>query len=112
MFSGYLTLKIAVLWIYVLLLISGGLVGYFKAKSKASIIASTVSATPLILVGLKVLASTLASVVLAVLLILFGTKYIRSGKFMPSGIMCIISLITFLFWLFVGDKPPVISPAP
>ena len=112
MFSGYLTLKIAVLWIYVLLLISGGLVGYFKAKSKASIIASTVSAIPLILVGLKVLASTLASVVLAILLILFGTKYIRSGKFMPSGIMCIISLITFLFWLFVGDKPPVISPAP
>ena len=75
--------------------------GYIKAKSKASIIASTISAIPLILVGLKVLQSTLASIVLAVLLILFGTKYIRSGKFMPSGIMCIITLITFLVWIIL-----------
>ena len=112
MFSGYLTLKITILWIYIVLLMAGGLIGYIKAKSKASIIASTICATPLILVGLKVLPSTLASILLAVLLILFGTKYIRSGKFMPSGIMCIITLITFLVWLILGDNPPVNSPVP
>ena len=112
MFSGYLTLKITILWIYIVLLIAGGLTGYIKAKSKASIIASTISATPLILVSLKVLPSTLASILLAVLLILFGTKYIRSGKFMPSGIMCTITLITFLVWLILGDNPPANSPAP
>jgi uncharacterized membrane protein (UPF0136 family) len=112
MFSGYLTLKITILWIYIVMLIAGGLMGYIKAKSKASIIASTISATLLILVGLKVLPSTLASILLAVLLILFGTKYIRSGNLMPSGIMCIITLITFLVWLILGDNPPVNSPVP
>ena len=101
MLSGYLTLKITILWIYILLLIAGGLMGYIKAKSKASIIASSISALPLILVGLKILPSSLASILLGVLLILFGIKYIRSGTFIPSGIMCILTLLTFLVWLIL-----------
>ena len=112
MLSVFLTLKVTILWIYIVLLISGGLMGYLKAKSKASIIASTISAIPLILVGLKVLPSTLASILLGVLLILFGSKYIRSGKLMPSGIMCIITLVTFSFWLILGDNPQLNSPVP
>ena len=112
MLSGYLTLKITILWIYILLLIAGGLMGYIKAKSKASVIASSISALPLILVGLKILPSSLASILLAVLLILFGTKYIRSGTFIPSGIMCILTLFTFLFWLILGDSSSINPPTP
>jgi len=112
MLSGYLTLKITILWIYILLLIAGGLMGYIKAKSKASIIASSISALPLILVGLKILPSSLASILLAVLLILFGTKYIRSGTFIPSGIMCILTLLTFLAWLILGDISSINPPTP
>ena len=112
MLSGYLTLKITILWIYILLLIAGGLIGYIKAKSKASIIASSISALPLILVGLKILPSSLASILLAVLLILFGTKYIRSGTFIPSGIMCILTLLTFLAWLILGDISSINPPTP
>ena len=112
MLSGYLTLKITILWIYILLLIAGGLMGYIKAKSKASIIASSISALPLILVGLKILPSSLASILLAVLLILFGTKYIRSGTFIPSGIMCILTLLTFLVWLILGDSSSINPPTP
>ena len=41
---------VIVLWVYIVLLIGGGLLGYIKAKSKASIIASSVFAVPLILV--------------------------------------------------------------
>tara|TARA_Y100000588_G_C13926081_1_gene783627 strand:+ start:331 stop:645 length:315 start_codon:yes stop_codon:yes gene_type:complete len=103
---------ITILWVYIVLLVSGGLVGYIKAKSKASIIASTISAIPLILVALKILPSTLGNILLAVLLILFGTKYIRSGKFMPSGMMGIITLVTFLLWFFIGDSSLVNSPTP
>ena len=112
MLSGYLTLKITTLWIYILLLIAGGLMGYIKAKSKASIIASSISALPLILVGFKILPSSLASILLAVLLILFGTKYIRSGTFRPSGIMCILTLFTFLVWLILGDSSSINPPTP
>ena len=112
MLSGYLTLKITILWIYILLLIAGGLMGYIKAKSKASIIASSISALPLILVGLKILPSSLASILLAVLLILFGTKYIRSGTFIPSGIMFILTLFTFLVWLILGDSSSINPPTP
>ena len=112
MLSGYLTLKITILWIYILLLIAGGLMGYIKAKSKASIIASSISALPLILVGLKILPSSLANILLAVLMILFGTKYIRSGTFIPSGIMCILTLFTFLVWLILGDNSSINPPTP
>ena len=112
MLSGYLTLKITILWIYILLLIAGGLIGYIKAKSKASIIASSISALPLILVGFKILPSSLASILLAVLLILFGTKYIRSGTFIPSGIMFILTLFTFLVWLILGGSSSINPPTP
>ena len=37
MLSRYLTLKITILWIYIILLIAGGLMGYIKAKSKSSV---------------------------------------------------------------------------
>jgi hypothetical protein len=31
---------------------------------------------------------------------------------MPSGIMCIITLVTFSFWLILGDNPQLYSPVP
>src|SRR4051812_30655532 len=38
-----------ILWIYILLLLVGGLMGFFKAKSKVSLVTSTVFAAILIL---------------------------------------------------------------
>ena len=38
-----------VLWVYIVLLLVGGLIGFFKAKSKVSLISSSVFAAVLVL---------------------------------------------------------------
>ena len=44
---------IKVLWVYIVLLLVGGLIGFLKAKSKVSLISSTVFAAILILTTLR-----------------------------------------------------------
>lgn len=80
-----------ILWVYIVLLVAGGLVGFLKAGSKASIIASGVFAVPLVLAALHVLPGRVADVVLAILLIFFGAKFARKRAFMPAGLMAILS---------------------
>ncbi len=97
---------VIILWIYIVLLIAGGLMGFIKAKSKASIVASTVFAIPLILAAVDVIPSTAADILLAALLILFGAKYFRSWKFMPGGMMGIASLIALVLRLLLQSPSP------
>ena len=71
---------VIILWVYIALLIAGGLMGFIKAKSKASIIASAVFAIPLLLAAVEVIPATAADILLAGLTIMFGAKYFRSWK--------------------------------
>lgn len=70
--------------------------GFVKAKSKASLIASLAFAIPLALAGSEVIAGWIADLVLAILLVFFGKKYVVGKKFMPSGLMAILSLVTLI----------------
>ncbi len=99
---------VIILWVYIALLIAGGLMGFIKAKSKASIIASTVFAIPLILVAVEVevIPETAADILLAGLKIMFGAKYFRSWKFMPGGMMGIASLVAFVLRLLLQSPTP------
>lgn len=82
-----------ILWIYIALLIAGGLMGFIKAKSKASIIASTLFAIPLALCALHIIKPDwVADAILGVLVVFFGMKFAKSKKFMPAGMMAILSL--------------------
>ena len=84
-----------ILWIYIVLLVAGGLVGYFKAGSKASIIASVSFAAALTLCAIGVIFQPhVADVILAVLLVFFGLRLYKSKKFMPNGMMLILTLAT------------------
>ena len=85
------------LWIYITLLVMGGLIGYLKAGSKASIITSVVFAALLSLCAIKGildahLANTLANFILAALLVFFGWRLSKSKKFMPNGLMLVLTL--------------------
>lgn len=82
-----------VLWIYIALLIVGGLIGLIKAGSKASIIASSIFAAVLALFALNIFPLAYSSVILFVLLLFFGKKFWKGRKFMPSGMMAVITLI-------------------
>jgi uncharacterized membrane protein (UPF0136 family) len=86
-----------VLWIYIVLLVVGGMIGYLKAGSKASIIASVSFAAALSLSAMGIIFQPhVADIILAVLLVFFGMKLAKSKKFMPSGMMLVMTLLALV----------------
>src|SRR5512133_2222888 len=90
-----------VLWTYILLLVAGGLFGFFKAKSKISLITSVISAALLILTAIPGLLSPrlgsgMAYVIMAILLVVFGIRLAKTNKFMPSGMMLLLTLMALV----------------
>jgi len=84
-----------VLWIYIVLLVAGGLVGFFKAGSKASLIASAAFAGALILCAIRVIFQPyVADILLAVLLVFFAIRLTKTKKFMPNGLMIVLTIAT------------------
>ena len=81
------------IWIYIVLLVGGGLVGFFKAGSKISLIMSVACAIPLILCELGVFRMENAKWILVVLLVLFTWRLTKSKKFMPNGMLLIATLL-------------------
>lgn len=86
-----------VLWVYIILLLAGGLVGFLKAKSKVSLITSAVFAAILILAVLPgvfppAVARNLVNVILALLLVVFAIRLVKTKKFMPSGLMLVVTI--------------------
>ena len=86
-----------VLWIYIVLLLVGGLIGYFKAKSNVSLISSSAFAALLVLTQTRVfdptLARNLVNVLLAALLVVFAIRLTKTKKFMPSGLMLVLTVL-------------------
>ena len=82
-----------ILWIYIVLLIVGGLIGYLKAGSKASIIASASFAAALILCQLDIINRKGIDVILAVLLVFFAIRLSKLKKFMPNGLMLVLTVV-------------------
>jgi uncharacterized membrane protein (UPF0136 family) len=87
-----------VLWIYIVLLLVGGLIGFLKAGSKVSLITSAVAAAALILTAIPGLlgpglARGLADVIMAALLVVFAIRLSKTKKLMPSGLMLVITVV-------------------
>ena len=82
-----------VLWIYIILLFIGGLIGYLKAGSKISLTTSACFAAVLILCNIGIIFQHyVADIVLVVLLVFFAFRLTKSKKFMPNGMMAILTL--------------------
>lgn len=86
-----------VLWIYIILLLVGGLIGFFKAGSKVSLLTSAVAAAILVATTVHqvfqpAFASGLADLIMAALLIVFAVRLAKTKKFMPSGLMLVLTL--------------------
>ncbi len=90
-----MTTSAIILWVYILLLVAGGLMGYLKAGSKPSLIASSAFALALVLcqVGLLPLPHA-AEVLLGLLLVVFVMRLAKTKKFMPSGLMLAVTALT------------------
>jgi uncharacterized membrane protein (UPF0136 family) len=101
---GHITLGI-----YALLLAVGGIMGFVKARSHASLIAGLISALgALVALYFSTLRSPfgfpLGMALSAVLFVLFGYRYaIRNRKIMPNGMMAIVSLVVLGVMMLVMD---------
>ena len=86
-----------VLWVYIVLLVLGGLAGYLKAGSRPSLIASVAFAAALALCALNVITlSYAADLLLAALLVVFGLRLAKTRKLMPAGLMLALTLATLI----------------
>ena len=83
-----------VLWIYIILLIIGGLIGFLKAKSQVSLIMSVAFAAALSLCAAGIIFKDyVADILLALLLVVFAIRLAKTKKIMPSGLMLVITII-------------------
>jgi uncharacterized membrane protein (UPF0136 family) len=97
------------LGIYALLLALGGVIGYLKAGSRPSLIAGSISAlAALIALGLSArgnrLGVPLGLLLSIALVVLFGYRYaVKTRKFMPSGLLAVLSLVVLAVMFLVMD---------
>ena len=87
-----------VLWIYIVLLLVGGLIGFFKGKSQVSLVMSAVFAALLILCAVSGvldvnLRKNLANVLMAALVVVFAIRLAKTKKFMPAGMMLAVTIL-------------------
>jgi uncharacterized membrane protein (UPF0136 family) len=94
-----------ILWIYIALLIIGGLMGFLKAGSKISLISSVIFAVLLGLFAAGIVHWAWGpEVLMIVLLLVFGMRYGKTKKFMPSGLMIVLT-VAALILMFVTNRP-------
>lgn len=83
-----------VLWVYIVLLVIGGLIGFLKGKSKVSLIMSVCFAAALSLCAAGVIfRSYVADILLAALLVVFGMRLVKTKKIMPAGLMLVVTIV-------------------
>lgn len=87
------------LLLYAVLVMAGGVMGYLKARSKPSLISGLISGTALLVAwAISLTKSYSAGMVLATcfaiaLLVVFSLRFRKTQKFMPAGLMAVVSLV-------------------
>jgi uncharacterized membrane protein (UPF0136 family) len=85
--------------IYGIIAIIGGIIGFIKSQSKASVISGSISGTGLLIAGIAAAQSQewgkIAGMAIAALLIIvFIVRLIKTKKFMPAGLMILGGVAT------------------
>ncbi|MGH8022874.1 MAG: TMEM14 family protein [Limisphaerales bacterium] len=87
-----------VFWCYIILLLIGGLIGFFRAGSKVSLITSAVAAAILILTQVAdviepVYRRSVGDIIMVILLVVFAWRLSKTKKFIPNGLMMILTVV-------------------
>src|ERR1041384_2253296 len=94
-----------ILWIYIVLLVIGGLIGFLKAKSKISLITSLAFAIVLGFVAVDnpkpIFRVEWSWGILSFLALIFFIRLLKTKKFMPSGMMLLITAITIVAMVWI-----------
>ena len=92
-----------ILWIYIVLLMIGGLIGFLKAKSKISLITSFAFSVVLAICALDKLRIEVAWGVLSFLALFFVLRFLKNKKFMPGGMMSMLTIATIIAVVWFKD---------
>ena len=80
------------------MLLVGGLMGFIKAKSKVSLIMSSIFALLLALYNLgKIDVKYFPEILIGLLIVIFGIRLAKTKKFMPAGLMLILSVAVLIY---------------
>jgi len=90
-------MQTTVLWIYIVLLVGGGLIGFVRAKSQISLVLSAAFAAALVVCAVPNIfeagfRKNLANILMAALLVVFAIRLAKTKKFMPAGMMLIVTI--------------------
>jgi uncharacterized membrane protein (UPF0136 family) len=87
-------LAMLALWLYVTLLLAGGVVGLIKAGSKISLVTSAIFAALLALCATGIIHPFyITDIIMGILAVVFCVRYLKTSKFMPSGLMLLFSVV-------------------
>jgi uncharacterized membrane protein (UPF0136 family) len=92
-----------ILWIYIVLLVIGGLIGFLKAKSKISLFTSVAFAVVLSICALNYVRIEWAWGILSFLALFFLIRFLKTKKFMPGGMMMLLTLVTIIAVVWFRD---------
>jgi uncharacterized membrane protein (UPF0136 family) len=105
---------VLLLYIYGILLIVGGAMGYVKARSVPSLVAGVVCGVIALLLGLRYtwhFAPEAAFILAVVLIVIMGRRYLNTRKAMPALLIVVLSVIVALVQVYVlltkgsGNEP-------
>ena len=87
----------AVLWIYLVVLVAGGIFGFVKARSTVSLVTSLVFGALLALAALGLIPGRYTGdLILAALVVVFAWRFQKTRKFMPAGVMTVVTIAALL----------------
>ena len=95
---------VLLLYIYGILLIVGGLMGYVKAKSVPSAVAGLVCGFLAIFIGYNYTwhyAPYAALALSLVLIFIMGKRYVRTRKVMPALLIVVLSVVVAIVQIYV-----------
>ncbi len=86
------------IWVYGVIMILGGIMGFVKVGSKASLISGVGMGLALLACGYGVSQGSydslvVAEVIAALLVVLFAIRYAKTRRFMPGGMLAVLSLV-------------------
>jgi uncharacterized membrane protein (UPF0136 family) len=86
-----------VLWLYLVVLVAGGIYGFVKVKSTVSLVTSLAFGVLLALAALGILPGRFTGdAILTFLVVVFAWRFQKTRKFMPSGVMTVLTIAALL----------------
>ncbi|MGH2574400.1 MAG: TMEM14 family protein [Ignavibacteria bacterium] len=104
-----------IILIYGIITLAGGIFGYVKAQSTASLIAGGIFGIILIADAFMIYKNNFIGIYAAIIIslilgIMFGLRFSKNPNLMPAGIMLVMSLIALGFAVYALSQKNSIKP--